>query len=161
VVGRAAPVSDWRGTFAARGPRSAVAVKGDLLADAASETETRTVGRVRFDGTLDLSVPIPVGTLTSELEHVDLAAVAGPRLPTSDLTGRIALANDVGTPRAFRFDVGLDGPRVAALRVESLRATGGFDDDEVRFVVDASSTDGAARVTGTVGRRTERFDLDV
>ena len=85
--------------------------------------------------------------------------MAGGRLPASDLTGRLALANDVATPRTLRGALDLDGPRVAATTLTSLHATGRVADDEVQFTINASSTDGAAQVTGSVAPRTQRFDV--
>jgi hypothetical protein len=149
LLGRDAPTSDWRATLEARGPRSAVLVSGDVQADAADETGVRTVARARLHGTLDARAPIPIGDLATEFEHVDLAGVAEGRLPASDLSGRLELANDVATPRALRVALDLDGPRVAATTLTSLHATGRVADDDVQFRIIASSRDGSAQVTGS------------
>jgi hypothetical protein len=136
-----------------------VLVSGDVQADAADETGVRTVARARLHGTLDARAPIPIGDLATEFEHVDLAGVAEGRLPASDHSGRLELANDVATPRALRVALDLDGPRVAATTLTSLHATGRVADDDVQFRIIASSRDGSAQVTGSVTPRAQRFDV--
>ncbi len=128
LLGRDAPTSDWRGTLEAHGPRSAVLVSGDVQADAAddgggADRRSRRGSTVRSMR----ARPIPIGDLVTEFEHVDLAGVAGGRLPASDLTR---------SPRARkrRRDAAC-----APCCARSRRATGRCDD------VDVAPRDGPRR----------------
>jgi len=152
----AAPRNDIAGRIDATGPRDAVAVTGEVRVVAAEGSG----GRARLDGTVDLRAA-PKGTLVADLEGLDLAAIVGPDVPATDLTGRVEVATLADAADAFRFDVDLREPRVDATTVPALRATGDVRGRTVQVRVDATAATGAARVTATIDAAAERFDATV
>jgi len=161
LLGARAPSSDWRGELQATGPDAALVVTGDVRAEVARDGAPRDVGRVRIDGTLDVRGPTPGGELRAALEHVDLGGIVGSRLPSSDLTGGLRLSTRADTPGAVLFALDLSNPRVGNTTVTTVALSGTADAERVSFEVAAAAAAGAARVTGTIAPRAERFDLQL
>src|SRR6185436_20133038 len=122
LLGRRAPESDWSGELHAVGPDSAVVVTGDVRATIADAGGAHEVGGVRVDGTLDTRTPTPTGALRAAIAHVDLGAIAGPRLPASDLTGDVRLSTMPDAPRVVRFVLDLRAPRIGQTTLTTLAA---------------------------------------
>ncbi len=155
------PRSDWQGELRAAGPRAAVAVTGVLEAQGLADGATRSGGRTRLAGTLDVRTATPVGALRAELERVDLAVIVGRDVPATDLSGTLDLATRADEPRVFRVGVDLREPRLGPTTLAALTGTGRVTEDEVAFEVDAVTRSGTAHAAGTLAPSTERFDVRV
>lgn len=156
LLGRSAPRNDLAGEIDAAGPRDAVAVTGEIRV-AMAEGDG---GRARLDGTLDLRAR-PQGMIAFDLERLDLAALVGPDVPATDLTGRVEVATRSDAGDAFRFDVALRAPRIGTTTIPALRAVGDVMDRRVQLRVDATAATGTAHATATVDVAAERFDATV
>ncbi len=155
------PRSDWRGELRAEGPRDAVVLAGELTADSAAGDGRSLAGRMRLAGTLDLASTRPTGRLRADLERVDLAAMAGPRLLATDLTGSVTIASTGGDPRPWQLEADLATSRIATLTLQSVKATARRDDDTIRFDVVATQGGGTAHASGDVAPAAERFTVNL